>query len=177
MDSGTLDTPCHRGNTNTLCQTLSRKRARSWCFTWNNYTKKDLAQLALPNFFKSEVKKLIFQEEIGKNKTPHLQGFVQFKNPIDFHKIKEYLPECHLEKCASIRASIKYCSKEDTRLGTRYTYGISDSELAKIKIPPLSDEELLAGLREMHRKEMWTLMDENRCILCLELNPCKCPEW
>lgn len=172
-----LVSPSLSGNTRSLRHKTNRKRARSWCFTWNNYTPENLSQLSQPNYFNSEISKLIFQEEIGKESTPHLQGMVQFKNQIDFHKLKEQLPKCHLEKCKSVSASIKYCSKEDTRSGTRYTYGISESEITKIKIPRLTDDEVMINLRKMARLESEQLERENKCILCEELLPCSCPDY
>ncbi len=159
-------------NTNKLRHRNMRNRSRSWCFTWNNYTVENLSHLSHPDFFKTEIVKLIFQEELGKENTKHLQGFVQFKNQIDFSKLKEYLPKCHLEKCKSVAASIKYCSKEDTRSGTRYTYGIASKELSKKKIPPLSEEEVLANMKELAYRECET---NNECTTCnLHYYNCQC---
>ncbi len=143
-----LVSPLSQCNTSLLRQQTSRRRSRSWCFTWNNYTEKDLSHLSHPEFFKMEINKMIFQEEIGENKILHLQGFIQFKNQIDFKVLKEYLPKCHLEKCKSIKASIKYCSKNETRCGRRYTFGISDFEMTKKKYIPLTQEEVLLKLKE-----------------------------
>ncbi len=144
MENVSLVSPMSHYCNTKLRHKSSRNRSRSWCFTWNNYTTENLSHLSHPNFFKTEIIKLIFQEEVGKNKTKHLQGFVQFKNQIDFKKIKDYLPKCHIEKCKSVAASIKYCSKEDTRLGTRYTYGITKSEMA---VREISKEEILNNLK------------------------------
>ncbi len=174
--SVSLVSPMSQGNTNNLRHKTSRNRSRSWCFTWNNYTPENLSHLSQPNYFPQEIKKMIFQEELGKENTKHLQGFIQFKNQIDFRQIKKYLPKCHLGKCNSVTASIKYCSKEDTRSGTRYTYGISDSELFKKKLPPLTEEELLIGLENLANEETEQLFKEGKCVLCTKKLPCGCPE-
>ncbi len=162
-------------NTRKLRHKSTRFRSRSWCFTWNNYTEENLSQLSQPEFFKTKIIKLIFQEEIGKENTKHLQGFVQFKNQIDFSKLKEYLPKCHLEKCKSVAASIKYCSKEDTRSGTRYTYGISPAELTHEKKPPLSEEEIMANLKADAHKDIDAAYDAGLCWICdRKIEICKC---
>ena len=125
-----------------------------------------MSQLSQPNFFPQEIIKLIFQEELGKKNTKHIQGFVQFKNQIDFRQIKKYLPKCHLEKTRSVAASIKYCSKEDTRSGTRYTYGVSNNELFKKKLPPLSEEEIMIGLKKQMHKEIDDSYENGICWMC-----------
>lgn len=101
-----------------------------------------------------KIKKLIFQEEIGKEKTKHLQGFVMFKNQVDFSVVKEALPTAHIEKCKCVGASIKYCSKKDTRSGALHTFGISPAELSRVKLPPLSEEEIYNHLLELSHKDI-----------------------
>ncbi len=125
---GTVGTPRHTGNTKVVCRKGTRQRARSWCFTFNNYIEKDMAQLAL-DFQQIGIKKYCFQEEIGENETPHLQGVVNFKNPTEFNTLKKINPKIHWEKCSNLRASIKYCSKTDTRSGKTIHHGIKSNEL------------------------------------------------
>lgn len=113
-----------RGNTNTL----PNSRYRSYCFTLNNYTVEDVKSIQKLNC------KYCFQEEKGENKTPHLQGVLYFKNPRSFNSIKKMLPRAHIEKTINFHASVRYCSKEDTRCGHLYTnlgdlskYGTNDT--------------------------------------------------
>ncbi len=155
-----LVSPCLSCNTNKLRHQSPRNRSRSWCFTWNNYTVENLSHLSQPNFCNLKIKKMIFQEEIGKKNTKHLQGFIQFENQIDFNVLKEILPQCHLEKCKSVAASIKYCSKEDTRAGTRYVHGIPDSMLSQNKKPDLTDEEIICNLKLEAYKDIENDEDE-----------------
>lgn len=103
---GTIGTHGHRGNTGKLCQRKVRQRARSWCFTFNGYDKKDLAQLAI-DFEKIGIKKYIYQEEIGENENEHLQGVVQFNNSIELSTLKKINNKIHWEKCKSLKGSIK----------------------------------------------------------------------
>ena len=80
-----------------------------WSFTINNYT-------SVPDQLPPNMKYLIVGEEVGQqNNTPHLQGYVQFKNPQE--KPSQYFlqfgPQGHFEVSrGSPAANIEYCSKE-----------------------------------------------------------------
>ncbi len=147
---GTFDKGAQRGNTKKLCRKSTRQRARSWCFTWNNYTEKSVAHL-VKAFSILESKKYIFQEEIGENKTPHLQGVVSFNNAIEFNTMKHIDEKIHWEKCINLKASIRYCSKKETRSGDLWKKGIEDNELWKKpkKIRHLSKQEIYDNLHGM----------------------------
>ncbi len=112
-------------NSNTILRDtkVARNRARSWCFTLNNYTKECIVSLSHNKWNNMEINKYVFQEEIGEKKTPHLQGVVQFKNQVSFTSLKEFHNKIRWSKCRNLQASMKYCSKEDTRNGEIYTYG------------------------------------------------------
>ncbi len=166
-----------RGNTTKLRQQTSRNRSRSWCFTINNYDRKLFVSLSQPFFFPQKIEKLIFQEEVGLKKTKHLQGFVRFKNQVEFTNMKKWLPTAHIEKTRSVAGSIKYCSKEATRAGERYTYGISDDELNKPVKPMMTQSEILEHMKLQLKEERVKLMKEGKCCMCEEKIPCKCPEF
>ena len=53
---------------------MDKHRARSWCFTLNNYTPDDIKIF-------SSIKdcKFTFQEEVGEVGTPHLQRIISFQ--------------------------------------------------------------------------------------------------
>jgi len=105
------------GNTNSS----SGKRVHSskkWCFTFNNYTKDDIEHLL--SCFKGSAK-YIFQEETGESGTKHLQGSVEFDNKCRPTEKIKFTSKIHWEKCKDWNASVKYCSKEDTRTGEIYT--------------------------------------------------------
>lgn len=94
------------------------KRQRSWFFTLNNYKKEDIHNYTqiLSN------SEYIFQEEKGKNGTPHLQGCIRFKNGKSFSAVKKLLGnKPHIEPCRNWKHSKMYCCKEDTRNGAIYT--------------------------------------------------------
>jgi len=107
------------GNTNSSPPILKTdKKVRSYCFTLNNYTDDDVAHLT-HQFTPSSA--YMFQKEVGQNGTPHLQGFVQWKNGRSFDSMKKLHDKAHWEVCRNVKASIAYCSKNDTATGERYT--------------------------------------------------------
>lgn len=108
--------------------------ARYWCFTLNNYTKKDIENLL--KIEKDLVPRYVFQEETGAPEevnagTPHLQGFIDFgkgkKNrPINlFFKYLKH-KRTHWEKTRNVEKSIEYCQKEYTRTGETYRRGVPE---------------------------------------------------
>ncbi len=111
----------------------SNKRVRSWCFTLNNYTNEDIAQLTHEKF-QYQTQKICFQEELGlEEKVPHLQGVIQFKEKKTLLNVKTILPRAHWEVCGSLHASIKYCSKAMSRDGELFTFGAVGKWLEKEK--------------------------------------------
>ncbi len=124
--------PVPKGNTNIRDSKVVRNRARSWCFTLNNYKEEDLVTLSHPKWENLRCKRFCFQEEMGsESKIPHLQGVVQFEESTSFSTLKSFHDKIHWEKCKSLPASIKYCSKVATRNGKLYTHGISKKSLWK----------------------------------------------
>ncbi|AXH75409.1 MAG: putative viral replication protein [Cressdnaviricota sp.] len=97
----------------------SGNKARNWCFTLNNYTQEDIDTLT--QAFSQKKCKYVFQEEVGENKTEHLQGLVCFPNAVSFNTIKKIIPKGHIEQCKNKIASVQYCTKEETREGEIYT--------------------------------------------------------
>lgn len=96
------------GNTSSKSHKL---RGRKWCFTINNYNDEDIdtvTQLVLGGGVK-----YIYGKEVGESGTPHLQGYLEFKNARSFSSIKKILPKAHLEKAkGSTKQNYDYCSKE-----------------------------------------------------------------
>lgn len=108
---GTSGTHGTLGEGNT--QTSPRmKKCRKWCFTLNNYTTKEYGTI------EQEVLalncKYIIGKEKGENGTPHLQGFLEFKNPRTFNFLKKINKRFHIEKArGTTKQNYIYCSKED----------------------------------------------------------------
>lgn len=89
-----------------------------WFFTFNNYTLNDIERLE--RYFNLVCKEYVFQEELGKNNTPHLQGNIYLKKAMRWSEFD--LPKTiHWEKTKNYQSALLYCSKLDTRNGKIYT--------------------------------------------------------
>ncbi len=108
------------------CNTNSKptKKARNWCFTLNNYTKRNVAQMKQLKL-DSRTKQFCFQEEKSESGTLHLQGVIAFNNAISFNSVKKINDKAHWEPCRNLKRSLAYCSKEQTRHGETYTYNFT----------------------------------------------------
>ena len=108
-------------------------RSRSFSFTWNNPGEQNYKFLKnLGNF--EEISELIYQLETGeKRHTPHLQGFINFKNDRFLSAVIKLLKGAHVEKARKILALKKYCQKNETRIGKIFHFkngkNISKSDL------------------------------------------------
>ncbi len=122
------------GNTKTGPQ-KGRIAYRAMFFTWNNYSQKDID--TLNTWFKGRKHmEYIFQEEIGENGTPHLQGAFKCKNAINFDTLKNLFPKAHWEKVIHWPSAVEYCNKDDTRKeGTKPYYDIKNERLVRKDTP------------------------------------------
>lgn len=90
--------------------------SRNWCLTINNPTVSDNPHL-LQESQLSNVKLLIYQLEMGENETPHIQGYLELKNPIRLTGVKAMFPRAHVEPRKGTRGqAVNYVIKQDTRL-------------------------------------------------------------
>lgn len=88
-----------------------------WFFTYNNYPDKTIE--ILETKFKQICSRWVFQKEIGKDGTPHIQGNIQLKKKMRWSEFD--LPkEIHWEKTRDKYAAFNYCKKADTRVGDNY---------------------------------------------------------
>lgn len=85
-------------------------RSRGWCFTINNPTGWDTADIER---LSAACQYLIKGNEVGEEGTPHWQGFVYFQNKKSFSQVREALPRAHIEKQrGTFEQAIDYCKKE-----------------------------------------------------------------
>lgn len=87
-------------------------RARSVCFTLNNYTESEVEAIRV---LASKSKYLVFgYEEAPTTGTKHIQGFVSFQNPRSIKEIKKEISErVHLEVAkGSATQNRVYCTKD-----------------------------------------------------------------
>lgn len=82
-------------------------RVRSWCFTHNNYSADDEER-----YQTVIAEHVVYGREVGEQGTPHLQGFVRFRNPRLGRSVSRLLPGSHLTVARNLEASIRYCRKD-----------------------------------------------------------------
>ena len=84
-------------------------RGKNWMFTLNNYNdeQQQMLRAMVPN-----TEFLIFGREVGESGTPHLQGFVRFKNRIVFNKVARLIPGSHLTLSSYPDKAAEYCRKD-----------------------------------------------------------------
>lgn len=88
-------------------------RARNWCFTLNNYSATD--ETFLNGVTKTTwANYVIYGKEIGKNGTPHLQGYLELKNPMKLTGLtNKFGKKYHWEKRRGTQQqAIDYCKKD-----------------------------------------------------------------
>lgn len=101
------ESSCFGGNTNSK----ARMRARRWTLTINNPVYED--KRTYFNTLTLECHKYIFALETGKSGTPHIQGYVSFKNAKSFSAMKKKYPTAHIEAAkGDEKSNFKYCSKD-----------------------------------------------------------------
>jgi len=90
---------------------MSEKKYRSFCFTWNNYTDNSLE---IVEKLMKDVQYGIYGKEVGEVKgTPHLQGYLYFKNARSFESIRKKMKGAHVSIAKGTpEDNKKYCSKD-----------------------------------------------------------------
>lgn len=92
----------------------TREQGRSWFFTYNNYTEKDVEELRA--FVQSKQTKKAVQfgwgREISGSGTPHLQGWIYFPSEIKFTALHKRFPRIHWEITKNLAAAKQYCKKD-----------------------------------------------------------------
>lgn len=92
---------------------------KNWCFTWNNYSDFEFEKLTELN--STQIDNIVIGKEIGEvEKTPHLQGYVEFAKRVTMVGAKKILDTqlgknspVHLERamCKDRERCINYCKK------------------------------------------------------------------
>lgn len=143
-------------------------RSRSWAFTLNNPSKEDIKGLSEGAW------SYVFQLEQGSTtNTPHLQGFLKFKDAKSLLAVKKINPKMHLEKAKNAQACKNYCTKIDTSTGQIWT-NMEDvkKKLEKQGRPLETLEQKIKRIVGENDKEMNRLYeedhkcDDNSCIYC-----------
>lgn len=143
--------PAQPGPRRARAPAAPRLRSRAFCFTLNNYEEPEITAL-LDILTQSEVKgykrltpstfslsqpgvitypcvfyRYVFQEELGENATPHLQGLINNKCQVALSTLKSWNPRIHWEATRDIKSSIKYCSDPAKRkeAGRIWSFGFT----------------------------------------------------
>lgn len=110
-----------------------RKQCLKWFFTFNNYKKEQMEQME--QLIKKYSKCGIFQEEIGKKGTQHLQGCFHLKKQKRLTELKKmFFNEINFQVVRSWEHSIHYCSKVDTKIkgGNSFNFNVKIKKPIKI---------------------------------------------
>lgn len=92
-------------------KSMDNIRSRKYCFTINNFTDTDVQKIL--DISECKLNYLIVGEEIGESGTPHLQGYIHWKNAILFKSMKKMFPRAHYELTKGTDNENKvYCSKD-----------------------------------------------------------------
>jgi len=85
--------------------------AKRWVFTLNNYTAEEEAALSIQD---DSVEYLVWGREVGESGTPHLQGFVIFRERKRIRGVKSVIGQrCHVELArGSNTQAADYCKKD-----------------------------------------------------------------
>ena len=81
-------------------------KARSYCFTYNNYDEGGIARLK-----GLQAKYLVFGKETSAAGTPHLQGLIVFSNQRSHAAVRKLLVGCHVEAAKDAVQAAAYCKK------------------------------------------------------------------
>lgn len=83
-------------------------KTRAYCFTLNNPTQdEEEAVLALPCIY------VCYGREVGDSGTPHLQGYIHFKDGKSLASVKKMMPRAHLEaRKGTVDQAVDYCKKD-----------------------------------------------------------------
>jgi len=128
------ETQINEQNEKGLGNTISSPyQHKYWCFTLNNYTNEQIEHIE--HIFKYECLWYIFQEEAGENNTPHLQGTLCLKERQRMTSLKQWCPAIHWEPTRSVKASIVYCTKHESRIGKIYSKGVDIPEQLDLEQP------------------------------------------
>lgn len=83
-------------------------QARNLCFTLNNYTDDEYKTLQM-----QDCKYIIIGKEEGEQKTPHLQGYIEFNSPKRLTTLKKINTRIHWEaRKGTAEQAATYCKKE-----------------------------------------------------------------
>lgn len=133
-------------------------RVRNVMFTLNNPTEEELTEFAaFGQHLPTDLRYIVFQTEMGKKGTTHLQGYAEFKRAMRYSAIKAVLGErVHLEKRMGKQSeAIAYCKKVDTR--------VVDGLALENGVPARSRKDCIESVIESVKAKEPILNIQNEC--------------
>lgn len=132
------------------------RKFRSWCFTLNNPTEEEIENLVVWGEQNKEDCYLVAHGEVGDNGTPHLQGYVRFKNARYLGGCRLFINRAHWESMRGTeQEAVDYCLKSlekneepDIIFGTPQLVQGTRTDIIKVK------KMVLEG------KPMWEIWQE-----------------
>jgi hypothetical protein len=130
----------------------NREKSRNWAFTLNNHMEAEIENL------RNSGTSYIFQEETGKEGTPHLQGTLILKNPQALSYLKKINGRAHWEVCRNKFASVNYCQKGETRTGKLYTNMDIPDLKDKIGTAQIDEKKSIEEILEIEKEKNYIQM-------------------
>lgn len=157
----------------------SNSTSRRWKYTLNNYTEEDIARLkSVPC-----LRHVCGKEKAPTTGTPHLQGYIRFKEPCRFSWWKNNFPRAYAREIKgrrnerhADRDNEAYCSKDgEIVINTGHnvtldTEGLTRNEEMDMIIDEAEDGLSYGQIRQRHkrfcawnRKAVWDVINDTEC--------------
>lgn len=151
---------------------MSKKRSRGWVFTINNWTDYDEAGIILL-MDHTQFQYTVFGYEVGEQGTPHIQGYVYFKEAITRRTLSSYLQRARLKPAkGTAEQNFDYCSKDSDycEIGTKPEQGKAGKELIdKIMQNPYDNFHLYNQYRKAYKElQLTQRKDHERRIYIID---------
>lgn len=86
-------------------------RSRNWCFTINNWTEEDFMDMS--DIENNKATYVILGFETGEKGTDHIQGYMEFKNPVRLETLRKINGRAHYEaRKGTQKQASDYCMKD-----------------------------------------------------------------
>ena len=119
-------------------------RARGWVFTVNNPTDADTG--AIGDLAPGRAQYVCYGRELGESGTPHLQGYVHFKNAHTRRAVVRLLGgRAYVEqRRGSVAEAVKYCKKQTGEANPFFESGSCPAQGARVDLEQIR-QRILAG--------------------------------
>jgi len=110
-------------------------RSRNFCFTLNNYTDEQFDRICA-----IQCRYLVIGKEIGESGTPHLQGYICFKEARSAKAVRKDLPGAHTEvQHGTCLQASDYCKKDDKNFFEKGDLPVSAEDKGRAEVQRWGD--------------------------------------